>query len=46
VRSDVAGYHLVIDIMWADIPLITEGALVHAEHRDHTSSQKWKMVRA
>jgi len=38
--------HLVIDIEWADIPLITDGALVHAWHRDDSDSQKWQIVPA
>jgi len=46
VRGDTLNFHLVIDIEWADIPLITDGALVHAWHRDDSDSQKWTIVPA
>jgi len=46
VRGDNLNFHLVIDIEWADIPLITDGALIHAHHRDDSDSQKWQIVKA
>ena len=46
IRSDLLNYKLVIDVMWADIPLITDGASVHAWKLDDTTSQKWRLVKA
>ena len=36
--------YLVLDVVWADIPLITDGAMTHAWHKDNTASQKWNFV--
>ena len=38
--------YLVIDVYWADVPLITDGAQICGWHRDNTVSQKWNMVPA
>ena len=36
--------HIVLDIIWADVPLITDGAGLHAWHEDDSASEKWKMI--
>merc|ERR1719369_378105 len=45
VRSNLIHYHLVLDIIWADVALVTDGAGVHAWHNDGTDSQKWRWIR-
>ena len=37
---------LVLDIIWADVPLITEGAGVDVWRPDDSASQKWHMIPA
>ena len=41
-RSKLRG--LVLDVIWADVPLITNGASVRVWHEDDTPSEKWKFV--
>ena len=35
---------LSLNVMWADIPLVTDGALVDVAKQDDTLSMKWNMV--
>ena len=36
--------HLSLNVLWADIPLVTSGAGVNVWHKDNTLSMKWKFV--
>ena len=36
--------YLVLNVMWADIPLITDGVSLHMWHKDNTLSEKWNVV--
>lgn len=36
--------HLVLDVEWADVPLVTDGARLRAWHEDDSASEKWKMI--
>ena len=36
--------HLSLNVLWADIPLITDGAAVNVWHKDNTLSMKWRFV--
>merc|ERR1712142_971947 len=36
--------HLSLNVIWADVPLITDGAGVNVWHKDNTLSMKWKFV--
>ena len=44
LRGDLLNRKLVLDVMWADVPLITDGAGVHVWHEDDSASEKWKFV--
>merc|ERR1712041_6897 len=44
IRSNLFHYHLLLDVIWQDVPMPTGGASVHVWHNDHTDSQRWKMV--
>ena len=35
---------LSLNVMWADIPLVTDGVLVDVAKQDDTLSMKWNMV--
>jgi len=35
---------LVLDVVWADVSLITDGAALRGWHKDNTVSQKWNLV--
>ena len=36
---------LSLNVMWADIPLITDGAAVDVQKQDDTTSMKWNLVK-
>jgi len=36
--------YLVLDVIWADVSLITDGAGVHTWHKDNTVSEKWNFI--
>ena len=36
--------HLVLDVVWQDVPLVTDGAGLHAWHEDDSASEKWKVI--
>jgi len=36
--------HLSLNVLWADVPLVTEGAGVNVWHQDNTLSMKWRLV--
>jgi hypothetical protein len=38
--------YLVLDVIWADIPLITDGVALHTWHKDDTTSEKWNIIPA
>ena len=38
--------YLVLDVVWADVPLITDGAALRAWHKDNTVSEKWNIIPA
>ena len=36
--------HLVLDVIWSDVPLVTNGAELCAWHKDDSASQQWMMM--
>ena len=38
--------HLFLDVVWADVPLVTEHVPLDAKVRDFTTSQTWKFYKA
>ena len=36
--------HLSLNVIWADVHLITDGAGINVWHRDNTLSMKWRFV--
>ena len=44
LREHPLGRKLVLDVIWADVPLITDGASLNVWPEDNTPSEKWKFV--